>query len=165
MSAPVPELAGLFLLKKRGLWWRPHSRGYAEGVLYAGTYSREEAEASCGDSGGEVTMVSLEQALAQDLTANLDATILRAALAKTEGHFAPLAAKSALARRILEIDQAYPSEPGDEASPAEMGVPGDEWRELVALARAEEGHDQECCLTSGGACIGAACPWNSGGRS
>lgn len=45
---------------------------------------------------------------------------------------------SALAKKILEIDRAYPPpEPSDESSPAEMGVPGDEWAELVALARAE----------------------------
>jgi hypothetical protein len=73
----------LFLLKKRGLWWRPDSCGYCDGVLYAGTYSRKEAESICRGSHGEVTMVPLAEAIAR--VGPFDRIVLEAALAKAEG--------------------------------------------------------------------------------
>lgn len=53
----------LVLLKKRGLYYRTEMAGYADGILYAGTYPREVAEAHARGSSGEVTVVSLADAL------------------------------------------------------------------------------------------------------
>lgn len=77
----------LFVLVKRGLFWRPNAAGYADGILYAGAYSPEEAEGHAGGSSGEVNKIPLPDAINERLgeRPHLDARVLRAALAKLEG--------------------------------------------------------------------------------
>lgn len=73
----------LFVLKKRGAWWRPKACGYADGILYAGTYTRAEAESYVNGASGEVTMFPLEEAIADSLGpwGSIDQHTLRAAFA------------------------------------------------------------------------------------
>lgn len=76
----------LFVLKKRGAWWRPKACGYADGILYAGTYTRAEAESYVNGSSGEVTMFPLEAAIADALGpwGSIDRNTLCAAFAHAE---------------------------------------------------------------------------------
>lgn len=72
----------LYVLMKRGLYWRPGALGYCDGLLYAGTFSEEESARAVACNPQEVTRFALAEVLEDFRNASVDPVILRAVLAQ-----------------------------------------------------------------------------------
>ena len=87
LIAPV-STDKLYVVIKRGLFWRPEDKGYTAKIEEAGRYTKDEALSRCHGGGQPVTMALASSFQTQEsLQAEVDALRLALAEARDEAEW------------------------------------------------------------------------------
>lgn len=118
----TPEAAGLYLLMKRGLYYRPDAMGYTGIKDHAGRYTKDEAESHADPASG-VTMIA--EAEAEDFAPNCYDDLARNHLQE----------KLASAQAVIDAEKTR----ADRLAKALEQIEGYEWPVIV-------GHDVQTSI-------------------